>query len=188
MKTIHRLTPALLLPVLLSSCAAPPVKLYTLGAPSLETKTMPIDASTPVVQVSRISVPSYLDTVDIIVRRGVYLDHSNEGRLASRFSIGATDLITARLVQRYPHLLVTNEPQIQNGKYQLIITITRFDINEDGHATMDANWSIVPANEHMPILRSNGHFTATGPVSTDSETVSLGHALLLQLGDRIQLP
>ncbi|QNT77706.1 PqiC family protein [Entomobacter blattae] len=172
----------------ISACASPPIKLYTLGSPAIATGALPISSSSTVVAVSRVAVPSYLDTVDITVRRGVLLDHSSEGRLASRFSIGATDLITARLAQRHLNLYVTSQPLLEEYNYTLQININRFDITEEGNGTLSATWALIPKNQAIPVTRQSGNFTAHGPTATDDDTVKMGQNLLTQLADRITLP
>jgi uncharacterized lipoprotein YmbA len=186
---MRRRTLALLAVVasLATSCASPPLALYTLGPPGVASGADPFGSKVLVIEVRRVAVPDYLDTQDIVVRDGNTLVRSTQGRWASRVSLGVTSFLTARLAQRRPDALVTDQPQIAPPSYRLFITISALDITKSGAATLDANWTIVPRNPAAPILRDRGHFTSTGPVATDQDVVTLTEAVLRQLADAIDI-
>ncbi|GBQ81186.1 outer membrane lipoprotein [Gluconacetobacter johannae DSM 13595] len=186
-----RMALSALLPMLvLAGCASPPVRFYTLGAPAIATGAVPVTASplataTPVVEVGRIVLPDYLDGQDIVVRAGNQIERSAGGRWASRLSVGATDLITARLAQARTDLFVTDQPQPLPATWRLTVNISRLDVTRDGAAALDADWSIIPHDPHLPILRSRASLTQSGSAATDGAVATLTQALLDKLADRI---
>ncbi len=178
---------ALLVPVLAASCAAPPLTLYTLGAPARATDATPLGRKSLVIEVRRVSVPDYLDSQDILVRNGTTLVRSAQGRWATRVSLGVTYYLTGRLAERRPDALVTDEPQVEPPTYRLFVTISTLDVTSAGAATLDADWTIVPRDPAQPVHRARGHFTAKGPVATDQDVVALTTSVLRQLADAIDI-
>lgn len=181
-RALGLMAPALAL--LLAGCAAPPLKLYTLGAPAIAASATPT-TSTTVMVVSRITLPDYLDSQDIVLRRGNLIDRSSQGRWASRLSIAATDLITAELAAQRPDLLITDQPPVAPPAYRLAIAISRLDISDSGAAALEANWTIIPSNERLALIQGRASLAATGPVATDADVVSLTNQSLSLLATRI---
>jgi uncharacterized lipoprotein YmbA len=172
---------------LAASCAAPPLTLYTLGAPSAATDAPPLGGKAVVIEVRRVSIPDYLDSQDILVRNGNTLARSTLGRWATRLSLEATYLLTGRLAERRQDALVTNDPQVEPPNDRIFVTISRLDVTVSGVATLDADWQIVPRNPAQPIRRGRAQFTSNGPVATDQDVVTLTKAVLMQLADAIDV-
>jgi uncharacterized lipoprotein YmbA len=169
----------------LAACAAPPLKVYTLDAPAVPVDTGP--AQTPAsLEVWRIVLPDYLDTQDIVLREGSQINRSFHARWASRLSIGATDLITARLAAARPDLFITDQPLVSPARYRLFINISRLDVSGDGTASLAADWTIVPRDERRLELHDRTAFALTGPVKTDLDIVALTNEVLDRLAARIE--
>jgi uncharacterized protein len=173
--------------LLLTSCASPPLSLYTLGGPAITTDARPLSGRATVIEIPRVTVPDYLDTQDILVRHGSTLERSSRGRLASRLSLGITDLLTARLAQRRPDALVTDQPQTEAPTYRILINISRLDVAADGVATLEADWQIVPRDPAIPTRRDRAGFSVTGPVATDQDVVTLEETVLDRLANAINI-
>ncbi len=174
--------------LLLAGCAGPPLTLYTLGGPAIGSGAGAAGPTARVVEIPRVTLPDYLDSQDILVRRGNVLQRSSQGRWASRLSLGVTGLITTRLAARYPAVLVTNQPQLETPSARVWINISRLDVTSDGVATVEADWEVVPRRGAVPIHRERARFVATGPAATDQEVVTLAEAVLNRLADAITLP
>jgi uncharacterized protein len=170
---------------LATSCASPPLNLYTLEPPDTVARATPSAERVKVVEIRRAAVPDFLDHQDILVRRGSTLVRSSQGRWASRLSLGATHFVTGQLAQRRPDILITDQPQIEPPDYQVFLTISTLDVTAGGTATMEADWLVVPRNTAQPSQRKRGAFTVTGSTATDQGVVSLNTALLQQLADAI---
>jgi hypothetical protein len=173
--------------VLVSSCAAPPLTLYTLGAPPIASDARPLGRHPIVIAVARVTIPDALDTEDMLVRDGNTLRRSQRGRWASRLSLGITDRLTERLAARYPRALVTDRPLTETPSERILVNIGRLDVSAEGVATMDADWMVVPRDAAAPARRERGHFSATGPVKTDQDVVTLVGAVLDQLAGAIEV-
>ncbi len=173
---------------LLAGCAAPPLTLYTLGGPAIASGAGAPAPAARVIEIPRVTLPDYLDSEDILVRRGSVLQRSTQGRWATRLSMGVTGLITARLAARDPAVLVTSQPQLEAPAARVWINISRLDVTSDGVATLEADWAAVPRGAAIPAHRERARFTATGPAATDQDVVALEEAVLTQLADAIMLP
>ncbi len=175
-----------------ASCAAPSLTLYTLGAPELTGAAAPLGQKATVIAVARVTLPDYLDTQDILVRRGNALESSHRGRWASRLSLGATELLTGRLAQSRPDALVTDQPQTTAPSYRLLINISRLDVAieggaTNGRATLEADWLIVPRDPAVATLRDRTRVSVTGPIGTDQGVVAMETDVLNRLAGIIDV-
>jgi cholesterol transport system auxiliary component len=175
----------LLVCLLLTSCAAPPLTLYTLDTGSSEGP--PVSQASVVIAVARVTVPDELDTQDIVVRDGSTLRRSALGRWASRLSLAITDRLTERLRQRYPRELVTDRPLLETPAERLLVNIARLDITSAGAASLDADWMVVPGDPRRTAIRDRLHVTASGPVATDQDVVTLVGVVLDKLAAAIDV-
>jgi uncharacterized lipoprotein YmbA len=183
--------------VAVASCAGPPVALFALGASGggMPGAGVPGPIALPpgatVIEVVRVTLPDYLDTQDLLVRRGSTLETSHTGRWASRLSLGATELLTARLARTRPDALVTDQQQTTAPSYRLLVNISRLDVAAEaagaGRATLEADWLIVPRDAARPTLRSRISLGAAGPVGSDPDVVALETTLLSRLADAIDI-
>jgi uncharacterized lipoprotein YmbA len=172
----------------LSSCAAPTLTLYTLATPGVAVDQAPLGNKPVVIAIARVTVPDELDIEDIVVRDGNTLRRSRLGRWASRLSLGITDRLTERLAARRPDAVVTDRPLAQTPAERVLINIGRLDVTAAGVATLDADWLVVPRDAAEPTRRDRGHFSATGPVATDQDVVTLVGIVVDKLASAIELP
>lgn len=173
--------------VLLASCAAPPLTVYTLGAPSAATEIFPTGTHPVVIAVARVTVPDELDTTDIVVRDASALRRSQQGRWSSRLSVGITERLTRQLAGRRPDALVTNRPLTETPSYRVLVNIGRLDVTVSGGVTLDADWLIVPRDPSAPAKRDRRRLTASGPVATDQDVVTLVGRIMDELADAIDI-
>lgn len=176
---------------LLVGCAAPALQYYTLTeGGSLPKSTFSYNSNNaPVIYISRVTVPDYLNTADITTRNGNSLNHSVNGRMSSILSIGATGFITNLLTDKNPNLWITDQAPVSPPNYQIRISIRRFDLeaqsNKTGTLTLEASWSIIPQNEKNPVTKQRTNFVKQGSIQTDSDIVKLEQNALMQLSDNI---
>lgn len=183
---------ALTMLITLGGCSAPPLKYYTFNASNENQSLNQINhysTSTPTIIVAPITIPDYLDTTDIVTRHNNNLNHSINGRMSSVLSVAVTDFVTQSLANKNPTLFITNQKQIGDFSSQILINISRLDIQQQtdkaGFGVLEANWSVVPRNEQQPIRKEKGTFIAKGPISNDSNVIELEQALLRQLVQQI---
>jgi uncharacterized protein len=176
-----------LLCLALSTCAAPPLTLYTLGTPPVASATPPVGRAPVVIAVARVTVPDELDTEEILVREGSTLQRSRHGRWATRLSLGITDRLTERLAQQHRQALVTDRPLTETPAERILVNISRLDVTTDGVATLDADWMVIPRDPARPTRRDRAHISATGPVATDQDVVTLVGVVLDRLAGMIDI-
>jgi uncharacterized protein len=174
--------------LLLGACTPPPLTLYTLGPPpEARPAGAQLGKKPVVIAVARVTIPDELDTEDIMVRDGSVLRRSSLGRWASRLSLGITDRLTSRLAARNPTALVTDRPLADVPSERVLINISRLDVSSASGITLDADWMVVPHDTSLPARRDRVHLTATGPVTTDQDVVSLLGGALDRLAESINL-
>ncbi len=189
---IRGVTASTLLAFVLAGCtAAPALRVYTLlevpasGGEATATADPSPPPGAPVIEVARVSLPSYIDSSDLVVRHGDLLERSSTGRWANRLSVATTDLLTAQLAMRRPDAWVTDQAPARPPDYRLMIDISRLDITSTGIGTVEADWEIVPRNASESIIRRRTRFTMTGSVGTDERVARFDRALLERLSREI---
>jgi len=182
----QRLTLVALIVAMLSACAAPPLRLYTLGAPSENIDRPPLPRNAAVIVVERVSLPGYLDTQDILIRSGATFDRSQTGRWVSRLSVSATELLTARLAMRRPDALITENVQASSD-YEIRVHVEALDVTSTGAAVMRADWQIVPRATAKRIVQDRIQIALRGSVASDAGVVTLESELFDRLADGIDL-
>lgn len=115
---------------------------YVLGASPPATATTVPQTGLPVVEVKRVQVPDYLDTTDILERRGNQLVPSSTGRWGERLSIGIARALIASLASRLPHLLVTATPVARPAR-QILVDVAAFEARPDHQVVLVARWTIL---------------------------------------------
>lgn len=176
--------------LLLAGCAAPPLRLYTLGEPPLSEDAKSLPRGGPVIEVDRLTLPNALDSEDILLTDGNVVERSRTGRWVSRLSLLATGLVTSQLARRAPDALVTDQWPIKAPDYRVMIGIDRLDVARKGSAVMDATWQIF-ARDRGPesrSLRGHARIRLIGATATDRDIVRLETALFDRLADSIRLP
>lgn len=178
---------AMLTALAVAACAARPLRLYTLNDPAAIGPPGMLRPGAPVIEVDRLILPDYLDTVDILVRRGSVLERSDGARWASRLSILATNLLTARLATRTPDALVTDQWRGTAPDYRIMVQVTGLDVTSGGVASLNAYWQILPRDHRLQAVRNRTQIRVTGPVATDQEVVDLETELFERLAGAIRL-
>ncbi|MGA7540641.1 MAG: ABC-type transport auxiliary lipoprotein family protein [Steroidobacteraceae bacterium] len=188
MTTIRRTGWTALAALLLAGCAAPRLKLYTLGAPPVRVDATPLPGEATVIEVDRLILPDDVDSEDILLRDGNLLERSPTGRWASPLSVLATDLVTSRLARRAPDALVTDQWPAESTEYQITIHVARLDVTGNGLAVMDADWQILAGDSEKRAIRDRVEIRLAGPTTTDQDVVRLETALFERLADAIVIP
>lgn len=177
---------------ILGGCSAPPLKYYTFNENIINQSTNKItqySETSPTIIITPITVPDYLDTTDIVTRENSSLHHSVNGRMSSVLSVAVTDYVTHLLSIKNPTLFITNQRQVGMPTSQILINISHLDVqnlgNQNGSAILEADWSIIPRNEHLPINKQKGTFFASGSIASDSDVIKIEEALLIQLVNQI---
>ena len=109
--------------------------------------------------------------------------------MSSVLSVAVTDYVTHLLSIKNPTLFITNQRQVGMPTSQILINISHLDVqnlgNQNGSAILEADWSIIPRNEHLPINKQKGTFFASGSIASDSDVIKIEQALSIQLVNQI---
>jgi uncharacterized protein len=175
--------------LLLTGCAAPPLRFYTLGSAPAIAHSLFSPGQITVIEVDRLILPNYLDSQNIWLRNGCILQGSSTGRWVTRLSLLATDLVTTRLATRAPHDLVTEDQGLGEApQYRISIRVSRLDVTKNGRASMDADWQILPNDRDRRSTEGRAQIRLAGSTATDVDTVRLESTMFERLADAISLP
>jgi len=135
------------------SLSGPPPAEYVIGEMPTPTTTTVSQKGWPIVEVKRVQLPDYLDTTDIVERRGNQLVPSSTGRWSERLSVGMTRELSASLAARLPEMLVTATPPLERPARLLVVDVIAFEWREDRQVVLVARSTIVDG-ANREILRT----------------------------------
>ena len=167
------------------SLSGPPPAEYVLGAmPAATANNLP-QTGFPIVEVKRVRLPDYLDTTDILERRGNQLVPSLTGRWGERLSVGVTRSLTAALAARLPRMLVTATPPIERPTLRVLVDITAFEPRSDHHVVLMARW-IITDGAGRRVLNAEQTSLVEVIEGTDDGAIVAGMSRVLEaLADRV---
>lgn len=113
---------------------------YVLGAAPAATPSTVPQTSMPVVVVRRVLLPDYLDTTDLVMRKGGVVVSSPTGRWAERLSVGVTRSLVAALSTRLPGLVVTAASPVGRPAREVRVDLASFESQGDGRVVLVARW------------------------------------------------
>lgn len=152
--------------------AGPPPVTYVLGASAPHATGAESLLGRPVVEVKPVLLPDYLDTADILIRRGQHVvAPSPTGRWGERLSAGMTRALAAALARRLPALVIVASPPVELPARQVQVDVAAFEPRADGAVGLVAQWRV---------LDGAGRETLTGErVSLDRPVPGLGDAAVV---------
>jgi uncharacterized protein len=181
--------------IILTGCSSTPLPhTYVLSAPADPVAGVRSEAGRPVVELPTVTLPDYLDTIDIFVRDGRNeLKPSATGRWGERLSVGITHALEVSLSRRLPGFLVTHTPISGQPSRRLLVDVSAFGVQADGRCVLTARWSVSGNDSQPAAVTEQGTFvTSTAGGAGDSKgaladaaVVSAMTAAVDQLADRI---
>jgi uncharacterized lipoprotein YmbA len=182
----------------LAGCSSSPQpSTYVLSAPVDPVAGVRDEAGRPVVELPTVSLPDYLDSMDILLRDGRNeLKPSATGRWGERMSVGITHALEGSLARHLPGVLVVHSALSGQPAQRLLIDVDAFDVQPDGRCVLAARWTIPGQNPGTVALAERGTFVtmAASPAATgskellsDAAIVSAMTAAVDQLADRIAI-
>ena len=158
--------------------SGPPPNEYMLGAlPSA--KAIAINQTgLPIVELKRLQFPDYLDTTEILERRGNRLVPSASGRWGERLSVGMTRSLTASLAARLPRMAVTATPPVERPAREILIDVDAFEWRDDGQVVLVARWSIADGSgRHIVISQQAALVEAVVGTGDSAVVAAMSHAV-----------
>lgn len=137
--------PAVLLSCLfVAACSgSPQMDSIALGTARPATAASPSASSTPVLEVSRVMLPHWLDTTDIVVgTAGGVIEVSRDARWAERLSVGVTRVLAGELRERFVVVTVYQAPAPIQPEYRLVTQIDQLGCYQNVCA-LEARWTLV---------------------------------------------
>ncbi len=146
---------------------APPT-LYVLKPAVDRAAAQPVARLTPPLslQIAPTVLPEYLDRAEIVGFAGANEVRPNDDqRWAERLGIGITRVTAENLATLLPSALVTLPPGRgrQGVDWDLVLDITRFDLDDGGRASIAGRWTLHDANNdrllatgRIDLSRANG--------------------------------
>ena len=175
---------------LLVGCSTGPApQTYVLSSPSPIKGQISIESGVRIVELRSIRIPDFLDTTDIVTRRGRNeLIVSPTGRWGERLSTGTTHAFAAALTRVLPTVTVATTPSQGRPAAVLLIDIEAFDILADGSCVLAARWIIQGADRRVPSVSANGSVLV--PIvggMTDATIVAAMADAIQKLADHIAI-
>jgi uncharacterized lipoprotein YmbA len=129
----------------LTACASPATRFYTLAATDQPVLGSPVAVAPVTVGVGPVSLPGYVDRPEIVTRTSPY-----------RIDVATFDQWAEPLVDKFPAVLVTDLAALLPGDrvisfpplmpapvdLQIEVTVSRFDVDAGGLATLLADWRV----------------------------------------------
>ncbi len=121
--------------------------------------------ATAVLEVEVVALPAYLDTTDILLRRGSHrLESMPLGHWGERLSLGITHALAADLADKLPLYRVVLHRSEAPATRLLRVNVDTFDVFPDGHCVLVADWAIAEKSRGSPPVPGQGTF-ATPPLA-----------------------
>jgi uncharacterized protein len=141
--------------------------------------------------VGPVSLPGYLDRIQIVTRRGAQLDVAEFDRWGEPLSDGVPRTIAAYLADllQTDRVVVFPWPLGRTIEHQVVVDVTRFDGMAGGDVRLEARWRVVGQDRKELALRSFAAREATGesgyPALVAAMNRSLG-ALSREIADSLK--
>lgn len=177
----------LCLGMFLTGCAAPspPPDVYVLSPTRTETIGAKSQAGLPVIEVRPVVVPDYLDTTDIITRRGHQVIASSTARWGERLSLGFTRSLTSNLAAQIPGMATTTSPSIEPPEYQLLISAETFEAQPDSNVRLAARWNILDGKTRKNLAAERTTIEEMVEASGDAGLVEAMNRAVTRLAQQI---
>jgi len=132
---------------------------YVLSAATAVPATAAEDPVTAVLQVEVVALPAYLDSTDILLRRGAHrLESMPLGHWGERLSLGITHALAADLADKLPQYRVVLHRSETPTARLLRVTVDTLDVFPDGHCVLVADWAIAEKSRGSPPVLGRGTF------------------------------
>ena len=172
----HREWMALGALVFLIGCGGPPPRTYVLDAAIGAVPGVTANDNRPVVELTRVTVPDYLDTTDIARRDGRNaIAISRTGQWGERLSSGTARALSTALAQIAPSVRIVRTSLSARTARALTVEVETFEPRADGQCVLTANWTIL-ADDRRTILAS-GHGTFVSRIQDGSADTAIVSAM-----------
>jgi uncharacterized lipoprotein YmbA len=139
----------------------------------------------PIIELSRVSLPDYLDSTDMLRRDGArVLVPSSTGRWAERLSFVISDAMIPTLSRLAPQAVVSAGTESRPSR-RLTLQIDRFDLAADGSCRISARWRWASADGKTTLSSASSSLERRAASPGDAEMAAAMTILLDQLADQM---
>jgi uncharacterized protein len=131
--------------LMLSCCGGSPARhVYVLSPPLDPPAQVATDQGRPDVWLRPVLLPDYLDTTDIMRRKGLNeVKASTTGQWGERLSQGFTRALAAALAIRLPEDEVTLSAVTGEPARRILVNVQGFENEPDGRCVLTARWTVL---------------------------------------------
>jgi uncharacterized lipoprotein YmbA len=153
---------------LASGCVhSDPARFYVLTEAPRSTGAAPAAAEPgtgAAVGIGPVSLPGYLDRVQIVTRRGAQLEVADLDRWGEPLSEGVPRALAANLAAllQSERIVVYPWPASRTVELQVVVDVNRFDGVVGGDVLLEARWRVLARDRKELVLRSSTVREATG--------------------------
>jgi uncharacterized protein len=152
--------------------SGPPPAEYIIGtAPAPASVTTPLTGR-PIIEVKPVQLPDYLDTRDLLVRRGNQVVASQSGRWGERLSVGMTRALATSLAARLRGVDVTTAAPVERPTRQVLVDVTTFEASANQEVVLVARWAIIDGPGRSTLLSEQTALTEPVTSMDDSAVVT----------------
>jgi uncharacterized lipoprotein YmbA len=149
------------------------------------TATTVTQTALPIVEVGRVQLPDYLDTTDILERRGNQLVPSETGRWGERLSIGMTHALIISLASGLPWMMVTGTSPAERPALQVLVDVAAFESRAGGQVVLVARWVVADGASRRIIAVQQTSLVGAVAGSGDSAVVAAMSRLVEELAAQV---
>lgn len=121
---------------------------YALGPPAAARTVVVSKMGLPIIELRPVRLPVYLDTTDLIARKGSEIVVSRTGRWSERLSVGVTRSLAASLTALLPCLDVAATTPIGQPVREILVDIDAFETGADRQVVLTARWTLTNKDGH----------------------------------------
>lgn len=126
----------------------------------------------PIIELRPVRLPVYLDTTDLIARKGSEIVVSRTGRWSERLSVGVTRSLAASLTARLPRLDVAATTPIGRPAREILVDIDAFETGADLQVVLAARWTLTDNNGHDVLQTERLSFVEPAANASDRAIVA----------------
>ncbi len=142
-------------------CGGPPPRVYVLDTAAGAQPAIAAADTRPAVELTRVTIPDYLDTTDISSRDGGNgISISRTGQWGERLSVGTARALSATLARIAPSLRIVRTSLSARDARILSVELEAFEPRADGQCVLVAHWTILSGDRRTILASGRGTFVS----------------------------
>ena len=130
-------------------------------------------------------LPDYLDTRDLLVRKGSRLIPSTTGQWAERLSVGMTRALALSLGNQLPNVALFTTDPVQRPARQVLVDVTSFEARAEQEVVLAARWTLTDGPGRNSLVSQDAVLVEPTGSTTDDAVVSAMNRAVEALASQI---